>query len=135
MNKIYKVIWSKTKQRYVVVSELAHSCAKRTGWTLGKSAAALMAVLALTAGIGFLPVQAENVDKGQDNYISGDKNVIHGNSNNVFGDDNAVEGNSNTIHGDNSIIEGNDNWMNPTLLKVITTKSVRLITVKLLVIM
>ena len=113
MNKIYKVIWSKTKQRYVVVSELAHSCAKRTGRTLGKSAAALMAVLALTAGIGFLPVQAENVDKGQDNYISGDKNVIHGNSNNVFGDDNAVEGNSNTIHGDNSIIEGNDNWMNP----------------------
>ena len=39
MNKIYKVIWSKTKQRYVVVSELAHSCAKRTGRTLGKSAA------------------------------------------------------------------------------------------------
>lgn len=113
MNKIYKVIWSKTKQRYVVVSELAHSCAKHTGRTLGKSAAALMAVLALTAGIGFLPVQAENVDKGQDNYISGDKNVIHGNSNDVFGDDNAVEGNKNTIHGDNSIIEGNDNWMNP----------------------
>ena len=112
MNRIYKVIWSKVKHQYVVVSELAHRDGKRSK-SIGRSAAALMAVLALTAGIGFLPVQAENVDKGQDNYISGDKNVIHGNSNDVFGDDNAVKGNSNTIHGDNSIIEGNDNWMNP----------------------
>lgn len=112
MNRIYKVIWSKVKHQYVVVSELAHRDGKRSK-SIGRSAAALMAVLALTAGIGFLPVQAENVDKGQDNYISGDKNVIHGNSNDVFGDDNAVEGNNNTIHGDNSIIEGNDNWMNP----------------------
>ena len=30
MNKIYKVIWSKVKHQYVVVSELAHSNGKQS---------------------------------------------------------------------------------------------------------
>lgn len=30
MNKIYKVIWSKVKHQYVVVSELAHSSGKQS---------------------------------------------------------------------------------------------------------
>lgn len=30
MNKIYKVIWSKVKNQYVVVSELAHSNGKQS---------------------------------------------------------------------------------------------------------
>ena len=61
MNKIYKVIWSKVKHQYVVVSELAHRDGKKSKG-IGRSAAALLAVLALTAGIGIIPVQAvENV--------------------------------------------------------------------------
>lgn len=86
MNKIYKVIWSKTKQRYVVVSELAHSCAKQTERTLGKSAAALMAVLALTAGVGIVPVwAAEAVTPDEDGniIIYGDEEAtIHKETNN-----------------------------------------------------
>ena len=31
MNRIYKVIWSKVKNQYVVVSELAHSNTKSSG--------------------------------------------------------------------------------------------------------
>ena len=61
MNKIYKVIWSKVKHQYVVVSELAHRDGKKSKG-IGRSAAALLAVLALTAGIGFMPVQAQPVE-------------------------------------------------------------------------
>ena len=61
MNKIYKVIWSKVKHQYVVVSELAHRDGKKSKG-IGHSAAALLAVLALTAGIGFMPVQAQPVE-------------------------------------------------------------------------
>ena len=72
MNKIYKVIWSKVKHQYVVVSELAHSCTKSTTSRVGRSAAAALAALVLTVGIGF-PVQAEvlteNLD-AQNNNIS-----------------------------------------------------------------
>ena len=61
MNKIYKVIWSKVKHQYVVVSELAHRDGKKSKG-IGHSAVALLAVLALTAGIGFMPVQAQPVE-------------------------------------------------------------------------
>ena len=115
MNKIYKIIWSKTKQRYVVVSELAHSCAKRTGRTLGKSAAALMAVLALTAGVGIASVWAAENDTwtaatdNNGNYTAYlDKpNTVENNKrahdNYVIGDGNEV-----TVF-DSSLILGNDN--------------------------
>lgn len=58
MNRIYKVIWSKVKHQYIVVSELAHSCTKPTSRTAGRSTAAVLAALVLTAGIGLMPVQA-----------------------------------------------------------------------------
>lgn len=64
MNRIYKVIWSKVKHQYIVVSELAHCCTKRTSRAAGRSTAAVLAALVLTAGIGLMPVQAaENTDK------------------------------------------------------------------------
>lgn len=115
MNKIYKIIWSKTKQRYVVVSELAHSCAKRTGRTLGKSAAALMAVLALTAGVGVVPVWAAENDTwtgSTDNngnysaYLDEENNVSNPstNVNNfIIGDGNKLTGLSNHPTSNNSI--------------------------------
>ena len=61
MNKIYKVIWSKVKHQYVVVSELAHSCTKSTSSRVGRSAAAVLAALVLTTGVCAVPVQAEDL--------------------------------------------------------------------------
>ena len=61
MNRIYKVIWSKVKHQYVVVSELAHSCTKSTGSRVGRSAAAVLAALVLTTGLCAAPVQAEDL--------------------------------------------------------------------------
>ena len=60
MNRIYKVIWSKVKHQYVVVSELAHSCTKSAGSRVGRSAAVL-AALVLTTGLCAAPVQAEDL--------------------------------------------------------------------------
>ena len=59
MNRIYKVIWSKVKHQYVVTSEFAHSCTKSTGSHIGRSAAAVLAALVLTMGVG--SVQAEGL--------------------------------------------------------------------------
>ena len=61
MNRIYKVIWSKVKHQYVVVSELAHSCTKSAGSRVGRSAAAVLAALVLTTGLCAAPVQAEEL--------------------------------------------------------------------------
>ena len=61
MNRIYKVIWSKVKHQYVVVSELAHSCTKSAGSRVGRSAAAVLAALVLTTGLCAAPVQAEDL--------------------------------------------------------------------------
>lgn len=71
MNRIYKVIWSKVKHQYIVVSELAHCCTKRTSRTAGRSTAAVLAALVLTAGIGLMPVQAaDNTDKTDESNSS-----------------------------------------------------------------
>jgi len=60
MNKIYKVVWSKAKNAYVVVSEIAKSHSKPVSTKLnaGKSAAAVLAVLALVSVPGVATVQA-----------------------------------------------------------------------------
>lgn len=60
MNRIYKVIWSKVKHQYVVVSEFAHSCTKSTSKRASRSAAAVLVVLALTTGVGIVPIWAAN---------------------------------------------------------------------------
>ena len=62
MNKIYKVIWSKVKHQYVVVSELAHSNGKQSR-TAKKSLRSRIAALVVCGAIaafgvyGALPVQ------------------------------------------------------------------------------
>ena len=65
MNRIYKVIWSKVKNQYVVVSELAHSNTKSSGKRItrivGRTAAAVLASLMITAG-GIFPAQAKEVN-------------------------------------------------------------------------
>ena len=65
MNKIFKVIYSKTKHMYVVASELAksHSKSKNEGATSGKALAAL--VMAALASVSFMaaPMDAQAADK------------------------------------------------------------------------
>lgn len=127
MNKIYKVIWSKTKQRYVVVSELAHSCAKRTGRTLGKSAAAMLAALVLTAGVGVAPVWAayhewstDPQDRGNLTYEFTEDSapVLSRAYKNVFiGDSWMVESaENNFLYGNGGNIVNNLQWANDNVV-------------------
>ncbi len=62
MNHVYKVVWSKTKQCYVVASEFA----KRSGKATCK-AAVLAALVATTAGVAAVPAQAVFVEDIQTN--------------------------------------------------------------------
>lgn len=57
MNKIYKVIWSKVKHQYVVVSELAHRDGKRSSAATTSKATwrALAAALMLTGSLVAVP--------------------------------------------------------------------------------
>lgn len=78
MNRIYKVIWSKVKHQYVVVSELAHRDGKRSS-AASKSVRTLLAVLAvcgMTAfGLGTQDVYADGASTTQSQYIAiGDAN-------------------------------------------------------------
>ena len=60
MNRIYKVVWSKTKNCYTVVSEIAKRHGK--GNRARTCAAALLAALALTGVMGMSEAQAEDVN-------------------------------------------------------------------------
>lgn len=69
MNKIYKVIWSKVKHQYVVVSELAHSNGKqsRTSRSSIRSRIAALVVCGAIAAFGVygaLPNSAYAADIG-----------------------------------------------------------------------
>ena len=74
MNKIYKVIWSKVKHQYVVVSELAHRDGKRSS-IAGKSVKTMLAVCALCSavmfgGYGMPNVYAAGADTLPGQYIA-----------------------------------------------------------------
>ena len=77
MNRIYKVIWSKVKHQYVVVSELTRSNTKSASRSIGKSLAAALAVLTLTTGVGVIPVWAAEpvVDENSNVTIGADTTV------------------------------------------------------------
>lgn len=97
MNKIYKVIWSKVKNQYVVVSELAHSNGKqsRTSRNSIRSRIAALVVCgaiaafgvfgavpnsAFAAGAGAITTSGQYIavavdpDSGNDKYWDGRKN-------------------------------------------------------------
>lgn len=68
MNKIYKVIYSKVKQCYIVVSELAKSHVKSSHGNGGQQKVALTAAVLLALGTFsvasvFMPITAEAADK------------------------------------------------------------------------
>lgn len=76
MNKIYKIVWSKVKNTYVVVSEVAKSHSKAVSSRQRKSIAAVMAVLAL----GFIPGGAYAALDGVKTFVEpGNQNVQIGN--------------------------------------------------------
>ncbi len=81
MNRIYKVIWSKVKHQYVVVSELAHSCTKGAAISAGRHTAAVLTVLALTAGVGIVPAWAADVHSEYDENVK--NSVAVGNNSSV----------------------------------------------------
>lgn len=63
MNKIYKVIWSKVKHQYVVVSELAHRDGKRRSAEKGSlrsrlAALAVCGAIAVFGGLGAQDIMA-----------------------------------------------------------------------------
>ena len=66
MNRIYKVIWSKVKHQYVVVSELAHRDGKRSSAATTSKATwrALAAVLMLTGSLAAVPYTGYALDGG-----------------------------------------------------------------------
>ena len=68
MNKIFKVIYSKTRHCYVVVSELAKSHCKTAGSHTARNKTALTAAVLLALGTFsvasvFMPMTAEAADK------------------------------------------------------------------------
>lgn len=76
MNKIYKTVWSKVKNTYVVVSEIAKSHSKAVSSRQRKSIAAVMTVLAL----GFIPGGAYAAIDGVKTFVEpGNQNVQIGN--------------------------------------------------------
>ena len=126
MNRIYKVIWSKVKHQYVVVSELAHRDGKRSK-SIVYSTAALLAVFALTAGVGVAPVWAVNtadattelIDSNYSAYLDEENTITNSEDTYVVGNGNIIDnfvegmviGNGNELssNGSDNLIIGNDN--------------------------
>ncbi len=76
MNKIYKIVWSKIRNTWVVASEIAKSHSKAVSSRQRKSIAAVMTVLAL----GFIPGGAYAALDGVKTFVEeGNQNVKIGN--------------------------------------------------------
>lgn len=148
MNRIYKVIWSKVKHRYVVVSELVRSSSKQSGGQVTKKMAAILAVLALTAGAGGIAeaatngswttatdsngnftahIDTENTMGGgaKNNTVVGDGNEVHTADNDIIGDKNelGIDTGSNYVIGDgNTISSLQSSWIIGNDNKVFTNE-------------
>lgn len=72
MNKIYKVIYSKVRQCYVVVSEIAKSHGRNTKSSVAKSSAVLTAAVLIALGslsIEGMPVAQADADAHNNDFI------------------------------------------------------------------
>lgn len=77
MNQIYKVIWSRVKHCYVVVSEVAGRCGKNGGATSEKKSLSFRAFLCALALTGcLLPGMAEASFKGGNGAVVDPNNSI-----------------------------------------------------------
>ena len=128
MNKIYKVIYSKVRNCYIVVSELAksHDSAHGTRSRSGCARkAAVLAAFVLTTSLATVPVWAadskENInnvvtikDNQQDISVMAGSNNLNGTGNVVYGTGNTADKSGAVIVGKNSkgdkdsVIIGND---------------------------
>ena len=124
MNKIYRVIWSRAKHCYVVVSEMAKSRTKSNGsHVVKKTALAAMVLAGLSlSGMGMPSYAADNIivdsgtAAGTTNTVTDDTTVrVVGTDNKVtnskdaevFGDGNTVtDSKSQTVIGDKNSITG-----------------------------
>ena len=115
MNKIFKVVWSKTKECYVVVSEVA----KNNGGKK-KALASVLAGLAMVAATAGTPVQAGVATGGSAVNISPDayngsnttgrNSVVVGYQNKTDNEDGTLAyGAANTAYGNSAFAIGNNN--------------------------
>ena len=120
MNRIYRVIWSRAKNGYVVVSEMANSRAKSHGRRIVKKTALAAMILAgvSLSGMGLSSYAADNIvvdsgtATGTTNTVTDDKTArVVGTENTVTGSEDAnVMGDTNTVENTNGVnIVGNDN--------------------------
>lgn len=95
MNQMYRVVWNKTKNMYVVVSELAST-------VNGKAvkAGVLGAILAVTAFAGSVHAALNEAGTG------GDTNVALGKGSTATGADSVVIGSSASAEGANTVAQG-----------------------------
>lgn len=71
MNKIYKVIYSKVRQCYVVVSEIAKSHGRHTHSSVAKSSSALTAAVLFALGaVSFTGMPVAQAGLGSNDYVS-----------------------------------------------------------------
>ena len=120
MNRIYRVIWSRAKNGYVVVSEMAKSRTKsRSSRIVKKTALAAMVLAGLSmSGMWMSSYAADNIvvdsgtATGTTNTVTDDKTArVVGTENTVTGSEDAnVMGDTNTVENTNGVnIVGNDN--------------------------
>jgi hypothetical protein len=133
MNRIYKVIWSKVKHQYVVVSELAHRDGKQSKSErslMGTSLRAIIAAFVVTGAMCGMPCTttlAADVSDGQGNsgtyeetaptFDANSKNNVSNGEGNTFtyANENEVKGDLNTLKGedgkttDKNTVQGDSN--------------------------
>ncbi|MBS5214088.1 ESPR domain-containing protein, partial [Megasphaera sp.] len=125
MNKIYRVIWSRVKHCYVVVSEMANSRTKSNGsHVVKKTALAAMVLAGLSfSGMGMPSYAADNIivdsgaATGTTNTVTDDKTArIMGTENSVTGSEDAnIIGDTNKVENSNNAnIVGNNNTVSDT---------------------
>ena len=108
MNKIYKVIYSKVRQCYVVVSEIAKSHGRHTKSSVNKSGAALTAAVLIALGafsfeaaLSPMTVEAADTTKTDgSNFVGVER------ADGLFDDSEYANHNGHGAHGDNSITIG-----------------------------
>ena len=116
MNRIYKVIWSKVSNQYVVVSELARKCTKNSSSSVGavRKVGVLLATLALTAGISGMSVDAATngawttATDGKGNYTA---HIDTANTMGQYAENNKVLGDENTVNTRNNKVTGDTNTL------------------------
>ncbi|MGN8837229.1 ESPR-type extended signal peptide-containing protein [Mitsuokella jalaludinii] len=98
MNKIYKVIWSKARQCYIVASELAHRS--------GKKSAAVLAVAACTMPLFSHPAFAADASSAAPTYIDITINHVAESTGIEMGDGARARGTGSIATGRNSVAVG-----------------------------